>query len=314
MLLLLSRLKRCLAAVTAAVAFAAAVGPVVAAHYDIVLLGGQSNADGRASAGSLTGPLATPLPDVRFYYGATDRFPQRVLPRDTWQALAPGAGTDFGPDVSFGHAIDAALPDRSLAIIKHARGGTNLFEDWAPGGPDHTAFNSTVADALAALTAEGHTFRITAMLWVQGESDMVRGRTGAQYEADLTTFVGDMRSRYGHDLPFFVAQASDGQTRLGTSGIATLQAAQETATAADDRAYLVSTNGFGMQDDYLHYDAPGQVQLGEAFATAYAAVVPEPTTLTSLGLLVMLIPRRRQRSCSRSRPHRRVGQTYGGKP
>ena len=47
-------------------ALLAAVEPAPTAHYHIYLLGGQSNASGRADAAPLTEPLASPQTDVAF--------------------------------------------------------------------------------------------------------------------------------------------------------------------------------------------------------------------------------------------------------
>jgi hypothetical protein len=105
------------------------------------------------------------------------------------------------------------------------------------------------------------------MVWMQGESD---NGAAAAYQANLTDFIADVRATYGADLPFTIARLSSGQTAVGTN-LAQLRAAQEAVAAGDPRTGLLSTDGFGMNGDSLHFNADGQQAMGNGFAetTAY---------------------------------------------
>ncbi|MGB0372717.1 MAG: sialate O-acetylesterase [Opitutales bacterium] len=251
-------------------------------HYDIILLGGQSNMLGwnNPDASELPPELANPQTDVRFYYNTTDSHTLYDHDnRSTWINLRPGSGKgfengneSFGPEIAFGRAIADAAPDKKFALIKYAVGGTRLHEShWDPvTGNLYPLFNDTVTAALAALTADGHTYTISGMLWTQGEADAGDGRTTAQYEFDLNELIADVRFRYGANLPFFVSRLSDTQTSVPAEGRNEIRAAQENVAAADPNAFLIDTDG--MQTDGLHFGTVGNQQLGTAFGVAYNAV------------------------------------------
>ncbi len=124
------------------------------------------------------------------------------------------------------------------------------------------------------------------MLWTQGERDAKIGQTAAEYEADLNEFIGDTRSRYGTDLPFFLSRLSSGQIAIPETGLAEIRAAQENVAASDPFAWVIDTDGMGLQTDDLHFNPAGQIALGEAFGQAYVESVPEPATLL-LALLAL---------------------------
>jgi hypothetical protein len=255
-----------------------------AAHYQVFLLGGQSNMDGRAATSGLpTSPvnLQQPQTDVLFYEGGSLR------------DLQPGSGQDFGPEITFGRTIADALPGESFALIKHGSSGTSLAGDWDPtSGGTYTAFRNTVTNGLAVLADAGHTTEIVGMLWTQGERDAKTGRTTAQYQADLDEFIADVRTRYGAGLPFFLSRLSALQTDMTPTQLGEIRTAQDNVAALDASAYLIDTDGMGIKTDNLHFDASGQMALGEAFGEAYLNTVPEPASLALLGLLAVSLSNR----------------------
>ncbi len=177
---------------------------------DVVLLGGQSNMVGTGTdSANLPVGLQSPQEDVLFYYSTTSP------PGPSLGALRVGSGNGsgaYGPEITFGRDIADAFPATKFALIKSAINGTSLHTDWDPvTGASYATFQATVADGLAALVAAGHNPRITGMLWTQGEQDAFDQRTTAQYAADLTGFIADVRGHYGADLPFFISRLSSNQ-------------------------------------------------------------------------------------------------------
>jgi hypothetical protein len=51
--------------------------------------------------------------------------------------------------------------------------------------------------------------------------------------------------------------------------IASVRNQQQAAQRSVSRAVMVSTDGLGKQDDGIHYNAQGQMELGKRFAKAY---------------------------------------------
>lgn len=236
--------------------------PVAADHYKVFLFGGQSNMDGRASPKDLPDHYKQPQEDVLFahhqYFGP----------------LKPNPG--FGPELSFGRTVADAFPEEKFIMIKYAAGGTDLYEDWAvPDGKQYTRFLNRVKAGLNALKKADHTYEIAGMIWVQGESDAAEGRTTEQYEADLISFIAEIRSKFGKDLPFIFNRLGTNQKRLEGEPFKQISAAQENVAEADDRAFMVLVDDLSMKDK-IHFDAQGTLELGERLAKAYAAAFQTP--------------------------------------
>ncbi len=294
-----------------------------AVHRQVFLLGGQSNMVG---LGSLPGHPSTthipnPLPEVRLYYNEPDTTP-KPYPKNVWNDLAPGAGSEFGPEWSFGAALHATDPTGNYALIKYSRGGSDVYQDWNPDLSDnmYEGFQETVGAALQALTDAGDTYEIVGMLWTQGIRDGREGRTATQYQADLEYMIADVRSHYGADMPFFLSRlhfemyaassAVDGaiipSCRIGRGtpvcpadpaspgyGLNGIRTGQEAVAANDPLVFMIDTDA--MESDNSHFTSSGLVDVGEAFAASYFAnvVVPEPGTLGLACLLCPLLMARR---------------------
>lgn len=240
-----------------------------AVKVKVILLGGQSNMDGRAPGSGLpTTPfnLQQAQTDVLFYHGNASG--QAYLPGNVLTKLAPGSGSKspssptFGPEVTFGRSIADAYPGETFALIKYALGGSKLATDWNPStGATYTAFRNTVTNGLAVLTNAGYTYEIAGMLWMQGESDSSSAYANA-YQANLTAFIADIRSRYGI-IPFVICETwrNEGDsTHPGTLGNI-VSAAQQNIANTISSVGFVSTRSFTFQDDY-HLNAQGQINLG----------------------------------------------------
>lgn len=240
--------------------------PVTAKRLRVFLIGGQSNADGRADAAGLpTSPvdLQQPQEDVDFY-------------KDSLTTLRPFS--QFGPEITMGRRLADSIADGAatrIAIIKHAAGGTSLAVDWKAGGDATTAgdgsryvtFQQTVSQGLAALAAAypEAVIEIEGMLWLQGERD-AKGGLEDGYESNLTAFIADVRATYGADLLFVIGRLSIDQTDIPPGPLGVVRAAQAAVADADPRAALLDTDVFGMKGDDLHFDAAGQQQIGNGGA------------------------------------------------
>lgn len=251
--------------------------PTQVERVRLFLIGGQSNADGRADpAGLPTSPvnLQQPQGDVDYFEGSLT----------TLRPLG-----EFGPEITLGRRLADSIGDgttQRIAIIKYGVGGTSLSTDWKAGGDATTTgdgaryvtFQQTVANGIAALTAAypDAEIEIEGMLWVQGERDVVIGTHDA-YEVNLTAFIADVRATYGVGLPFVISRLSTGQTSLDAARMAVVRAAQGAVAAADPLSALLDTDGFGMKTDNLHFDAAGQQQIGHGGAMLLLDLFPITT-------------------------------------
>ena len=234
----------------------------------VFLLGGQSNMVGIAPASELKPPYDKPPANVTVW-----------SPREQkWVPLSPEVVNSrglFGPEISFGHAIAAALPGEDVRLVKYAASGTALYNDWAPtDGKQYQRFMVTVKPALANLEAAGTKYEVAGMMWLQGESDAAE-RKGDTYEANLTAFIAHMREQFAApEMPFIIARVLNEYGRK--SGHATLVRDAQVKVAADTQ----NVECFDTDDlppmhpknNRGHYNGVGLIEIGKRFAKGYAMV------------------------------------------
>ena len=253
-------------------------------EWDIYLLGGQSNAEGRALNSNLPVSLQGSQSDVMFFNGVGG----------SWGLLRPGTGgnsatggnsNQFGPEVTLGRTLADDQPTRNIAIVKYGAGGTNLHTQWNPDdtGADnqYDNFVTTVNNAIAALPPSV-TFTIKGMLWMQGESDApATGGNGINvnslaYEANLINFVASVRDEFATpEMPFIIGQL--GHLRdvpISNTNWVIVQNAQARVAALDPNVAMVINSDLPLRD-LIHYNAAGQQTLGQNFAKALQGQVEQ---------------------------------------
>jgi iduronate 2-sulfatase len=266
-------------------------GAAHAEHYDVFILAGQSNMDGRAKVADLTGPLATwaaPQKDVELCYSDSSQR-GKVLSSAGWVALQPGfsvapgskleklPGKTFGPEVSFGRTMADAWKGRHVAVLKFAEGGTSLQKDWQLGekGKLYDQMVTFVGASLERMTSAGDTFEVRGFVWHQGESDSEL--TEGEYAGLLTELIAHVRAdveKYRGTqtgvLPVVVGEVFDNHKR------GTILAAQGDVCAKVPGCGLASAKGLSTFDGGTHFDAPSQLELGKRMATAMLKLIDKP--------------------------------------
>ena len=243
----------------------------VADHYDVYLLAGQSNMDGRGKASDLSELQQKPMEQAIIYY----RNPP--FTSNGWRPLKPGysrppkfkgelPSPTFGIEIGFAHAMVKAQPNTKFALIKGSKGGTNLRSDWKPGnkgdlesqGPVYRDFVETIRLATAELTKRGDTYTIRGLLWHQGESDAKKAK---RYSSRLEQFIKRVREDIGvPDLPAVVGEVFDNGNRDRVR-----KAIQDVAKA-NSTVGLVTSEGTTTWDPGTHFDAASQLLLGNRYA------------------------------------------------
>ncbi|TWU64464.1 hypothetical protein V7x_00070 [Crateriforma conspicua] len=249
--------------------------PCGAADYDVYLLAGQSNMDGRGRVSEL------PAEDQRSPMNRVIVFYRNVSgSSDGWQSLVPGfsippkykgelPSPTFGPEIGFAHSMMQRHPDRQFALIKGSKGGTSLRADWKPGiasdpesqGPRYRDFIETIRMATQQLIDRGDQFQFRGLLWHQGESD-AKSKTET-YRQQLTHLIQRIREDVGvADLPVVVGEVFDNGQRDN------VRAATQAVAADHPGVALVSSEGTTTSDPGTHFDAPSQLLLGKRYAEA----------------------------------------------
>ena len=196
---------------------------------DVFLVAGQSNAEGRG-----TNPQS--------YTHASLKAAMWRQTSTAWANLADPSDSDTLLGSVWPLLATYLLADQSVPVgfITTADGGTTLYGDWKPT----PTYGIKLSNAISTVTASGVN-KVKAVLWFQGESDAVDGRTGSQYAADLATL-----------LDYFAATLPGGpETIVGVLGPAFtdgIRLAQQTAGNTD----ADGGNGPRMYDtagDGLHF-------------------------------------------------------------
>ena len=252
-------------------------------HFEVFLVAGQSNCDGRGAASALTGPLAkwAKLQDDVIIAYSCSKLRGLILesdgfkPLQTGWSVAPGkarptklpSGT-FGPELAFGRAMADRMPGKKIALIKYTEGGTSLQKDWNPDVKDrlYAAFLDFTEKSLKKLTDQGHTFTIRGLIWHQGESDAAM--SAEDYQKLLTGFIGQVRADLKTpDMPFGIGEVFDNGKRDS------IRTAQKKTAEAVKGAFFVPADKLKTFDGGTHFDADSQIELGDSFAKGMAAAI-----------------------------------------
>jgi lysophospholipase L1-like esterase len=259
--------------------------PVPVARYDVWLVAGQSNAQGRAGREAGDG-------DVEGVY----QFPTRAgaagyrtITGDITPLMHPEGGDWLGPGEAFARALLPQLPaERRILLVPCAVGATALVAGaarWAPGSPGGDLYENAIAQAnaaLAAAKAELAGSRFAGVLWVQGESDgsFDGGNTPpAAYHAAMEALIAGFRARISGaaSVPFLIGGMVP-EFIAGAAANAAIADAQ-VATALTSAGVRYAPGPAGRTFDALHFNAAGVRALGSALAGLVTDVLG-PTIVT----------------------------------
>ena len=221
----------------------------------VYILAGQSNMVGIGSSSNLPDDLAGPRDDVLWFESTENTLSRK--PR--WSRLDPGGV--FGPEISFARRM-ADHHRQPVGIIKVAVGGTSLAKDWSP---DRRGYLYDWLIATVRKAATTGRFEIEAILWMQGERDARVEATAGLYAQNLTHFIQRIRGDLNQpDLPFVFGRVNP--PKAYSPFVDQVRRAQQELDMPN--AVMVDCDGLDKHRDGLHYNATGQVELGQRFATA----------------------------------------------
>lgn len=230
---------------------------------DVYLAIGQSNMAGYS--GSLAGATA-PIPEVHLY-GNDGRWKQAAEPMD--------AGTDQLDTVSRefpGHSLMLPFAKRlfettgvPVAVIPGPLGGTNLYVQWQRNAFDPAHRVTLYGSALHRVRAQYLGAPLRGILWYQGESDAIAGRTTAQYRADLEQLVAQYRGDLSAPDALFLCVQLGTWSGGGFPHWTNVQEAQRRVCRADAQAALATVVD-QPRSDGIHYSVAGYQELGVRLA------------------------------------------------
>jgi lysophospholipase L1-like esterase len=224
--------------------------PAIWAKDRLIILAGQSNMMGRGKVHELPATYKTTPANVQFFYQGREH----PLAKFAW----------FGPEVSFAHEVARAFPKDNIILVKQAATGS-LIQQWQPGQGLYKSLLRQVGFA----TKDG-AGQADAILWMQGESDAQSDMGVAkQYGSRFSTLVTSLRKDLQAPNSLFIYGQINLEHPQYAAAIEAVRSQQQAAQSQLPRAVMVSTDGLGKQEDGIHYNAAGQMELGKRFATAY---------------------------------------------
>ena len=95
------------------------------------------------------------------------------------------------------------------------------------------------------------------MLWHQGETD-VPLTSGSDYQIKLDGLIGDLRSRYGANIPFVIGQMGPEEMERSTKDYSAINAVHEaTPTRVPRTAFVEGPRDAYNSETDRHYSAAG---------------------------------------------------------
>ncbi len=267
---------------------------------DVFIFSGQSNMVGAAQLDDLPETQRAPVPHARFWAG--NGF-EDYVPGTTPTGKRPER---FGPELAFAATYTNAHPEASIYLIKYAVGGRPLHGGWdnqkwlgeapgpgretfypgeKPGDPNagtlHQNLLNVVRPALAHLKNAGIDYRVRGILWMQGEADAKHEIPARAYATSLKQWHLRLLEDIGADLcPLVYGQVLPHEPALerftNRSDVRASQSNLDHGSGHSDSwewATMVPTEGMGLADDTVHYNAAGQWALGKAFAEAMSTAL-----------------------------------------
>lgn len=285
-----------------------------AAEKKVFLFAGQSNMAGADAVIADTGAknligagLQTEADqNTRFAYGCA--FDPANTQSYAWgdvrghlgvKRSAPGYYV-HGPEVGFERTLYAS-GIRDIVIIQVANNFSVpctgpwpwMNKDPASTSPDfYTHWSAYVNARLAELTSNGDTYTIAGFVWWQGIDDAFNHTTEAQYKANLTTLISQLRADFGTPTtPFVLAREKSDVTSMAAA-LAPIRAAQVSVADADRYANWVDIDDQTNVNMY-HFSSASQLVVGQRLGDAYLALaVPEASATAMLftaGLTICLL-------------------------
>lgn len=214
----------------------------------VYLFAGQSNMAGQGLSKQLPRAYRQHPRNVVFYYQGR---------RHTL-----GSNTFFGPEIGFAHKIARAYPNKKHIIIKQAAGGSSI-QQWLPG---QQLYQALVRQP--TWVHEKRLVKVDAVFWMQGERDARTKKQASQYELRLKYFIQSIRKKLGIPNSWFIMGEVNPQTPIFKK-TSTIRQAQRKVMHDMPHAVLVSTKGLGKNQDKIHYNTYGQLELGKRFAQTF---------------------------------------------
>ena len=247
------------------------ISPLEAADYELVVVAGQSNAQGW-KGDACRYPKGPPEIDrsIPMYYAS----PGVGSSGGKWLGLGPQQGLfkrgHFGPEITFARKLVAN--GRRPAIFKFALGGTQLEDRWKrPGqGGLYDQMVRELDKARREFGKSGHRLVFGGLIWIQGESDAMDAGSAARYQENLTVLLNDFRSKVAGNPRLPVVLGVDEQHKFVVRRPIIVETQKSLANA--DPKIVFTTMHHLRKADGTHLTPKALAEHGKRLASAYLQI------------------------------------------
>jgi len=241
----------------------------------VIIVAGQSNADGRAETKDIPKEVDLDFEDFYFFHGNASGNAHESCPSNKLIKLKPGSGSlhkgknHFGIEIGIALHLKKVYPGEKFYIIKYAKGGSSLYTDWnLEKGPHLEKFRTTVENGLKEIKKEGYQPEIRAFTWHQGESDSKPERAekyGEKLSAFLKTMVNDLNSTMAIAVGHINLQQ-----KLDPKLAGLVIQGQKSAAEKFAKLHLIESDKLALKNDQMHFNTEGMLELGKRYGKALA--------------------------------------------
>ena len=239
----------------------------------VFLFSGQSNMVGISSVNGLSSDQKETISNIMINVSADCD----ASKKGKWLPLGPGFGntaTNFGPELFFGRTLADSMPDQKIAFIKNAVNGAPLgtTSGYLPpssnngtAGNNYSSMMTHIEEAMRtfndAFDTSEYTPRWAGFVWLQGETDALQGGSMADnYRTNLENLISDIREVCETpDLPVILPLISKSSYWVEADKI---RAADVALRESLENIDTIETKHLNLLQDNMHYDAPGQMEIG----------------------------------------------------
>lgn len=254
--------------------------------YDIIVIAGQSNAEGNGRT------LKTTL----FPYYRTDNDIKMLkrIPHIVWKKISPNKRIQLIKYTNF-YSFKNAKPfkpgnygfslffanyykekylqmGRKILLLSTAIGGTSFCcNHWGKGEP---LSENAIFLAQEALKANPNN-SLKCVLWHQGESDSDTDLPENYYYDKLKEFVEDFRAALSDDLIFIFGDMQQVWKKTMPNSYITSDATRKIVSELNNTAFVESEGLVGNVNDIIHFSKASQEELGKRYFSAYSSIISD---------------------------------------
>lgn len=233
-----------------------------------IIMDGQSNNEGRAANADLPTYLQGVISNnVKVWTGTSFDVLEAGVNNNS--VATTSSIDEHGSELELVFRLSEEYPDKDIFIVKVGRGATPLYNDelinFHPDMIDsmHDYMISQVNAALVNLSKTWSQLNVWYS-WMQGEYDSRTGQdlAASTYEFNLRYKVTKIKEDLSNSNINFIINVINSTIPRDSILLPIVRAAQQTVYDDTDGIYGQLSEGWGMNDDDLHFSSAGQISKG----------------------------------------------------